>query len=60
MTLLRSSTGPEICYHIGLALLKLGKKKEAIEEFTAALESNARFADSAKVKALLDELLAGT
>jgi hypothetical protein len=53
----RSSTGPEIRFHTGLALMKLGKTGEAIEEFQAAIQSEARFADLSRAENLLAELL---
>ena len=52
----RSSTGPEIRYHIGLALLGIGKKEEAVEELTAAIEGDVWFADIADARALLGTL----
>jgi Tfp pilus assembly protein PilF len=52
----RFSTGPEIRYHIGLALLKIGKVEEAAEEIEAALDSNTAFTDIAAAKALLARL----
>jgi len=52
----RSSTVPEIRYHIGLALVKLGKIEEARVEIEASLQMAADFPGSARARTLLSEL----
>ena len=52
----RSSTIPEIRYHIGLALIKLGKTDEALAEFEASLANEDSFPGSDDARELLGEL----
>jgi tetratricopeptide (TPR) repeat protein len=55
----RSSTGPEIRFHTGLAWMKMGKNAEAIVELEAALRSENRFADFGTAEAMLEKLRGG-
>ena len=55
----RSSTGPEIRFHTGLALMKMGKNAEAIVELEAAVRGESRFADFATAEAMLEKLRGG-
>ena len=52
----RSSNQPGIRYHIGLALMKLGKKQQALEEFEAALAEGAAFVGRNEAENLVSEL----
>ncbi len=52
----RSSTGPEIRFHTGLALMKLGKNADAAEELEAAIRSGDVFADLSRAEKLLAKL----
>ncbi|MGR8921265.1 MAG: tetratricopeptide repeat protein, partial [Gammaproteobacteria bacterium] len=52
----RASTSPDIRYHIGLALARLGRNEEATEEVEAALAANERFTAREEAESLLDRL----
>ena len=54
----RASTSPEIRYHIGLALARLGRDEEAAEEVEAALAESYSFPAVEAARALLDRLKA--
>ena len=54
----RASTSPEIRYHIGLALARLGRDEEAAEEVEAALAESYSFPAVEAARALLDKLKA--
>lgn len=52
----RASTSPTIRYHIGLALVRLGRTEEAREEIAAAVESGAMFSARDDATTLLESL----
>lgn len=52
----RSSTSPEIRYHISVALMKLGRHDQAREELEAALDTGKPFAGEDTARAMLTRL----
>jgi putative PEP-CTERM system TPR-repeat lipoprotein len=54
----RASTSPEIRFHIGLALARLGRNKEASEEVEAALAADQQFSAREDATSLLERLRA--
>lgn len=52
----RASTEPSIRYHMGLALARLGRTREAAEEVEAALASGVEFPAKAAARELLSEI----
>ncbi len=52
----RASANPEIRYHIGVALERLGRRQEAIVELEQALGANQPFEGMAEARALLERL----
>lgn len=52
----RASNDPEIRYHIGAALAKLGRNDEAVAELELALKGNARFEGADDARALVRNL----
>jgi len=52
----RASSDPEIRYHIGAALAKLGRSDEAITELELALKGNASFEGAEDAKSLVKSL----
>ena len=52
----RSSTNPEVRYHIGVALMILGREEEALEELEAAVDSGKAFTGEEDAEKLIDKL----
>ncbi len=52
----RASTTPSIRYHVGLALARLGRTREAQEEVEAALAAGVGFPGREEAEALLSEI----
>ena len=52
----RSSTNPEVRYHIGVALRILGRDQEALEELKAAIDSGKTFTSEEDAVKLIQEL----
>ena len=52
----RSSHDPDIRYHIAVALVKLGRPTEALEELNIALASKGRFSSQDAAKTLLQRI----